>query len=341
MQKAKDAGPIVVTGLGHWVPDHVIDNDFFDSLDIGSSASWIEDRVGIKQRRSVLPASIILALRRGELAREELARTNALLPLAKMCVEPWAKAHAQAQLGMRGLSVDHVLCGTSVPDYAIPANACAIAAELGISAAAFDVNSACSSFVVNLHAARGLLSSGMAERIAIFNPERYSTRMDFADRSASVLFGDGATCAIVERGIGHGLQVVDTVVHSDPTGYRHVLIPDGGLFSQNGHAVQKFAVTRTVQVAREILERHALVADDVRFFIGHQANLRMLVSACDKLGIKPEQHAHNVERFGNQGAAGAPSVLTEIYSQIQPGDRILIAVVGSGLTWGAALLQAS
>ena len=236
--------------------------------------------------------------------------------------------------------VDQVIAGTSVPDWDIPANACAIAAGIGLECAAFDVNSACSTFVVDLHVARGLLTNEMARTVAVFNPERYTTRLDYTDRASCVLFGDSASAAILETASdAEGLELVDTVVHSSPAGFEHVKIPDSGCFSQNGHAVQKFAVTRTVQVFHEIVERNGLSQSDVAYFIGHQANYRMLTSACQKNGINESQHLFNVDVRGNQGAAGASSVLSSNWERFRSGDHVVVAVVGSGLTWGAALLR--
>lgn len=328
---------LVVTGVGHWFPETVLDNAFFDSLDIGSDAKWIEDRVGIRERRSVLAREDIVRLRRGEITRAELVKEGRLMTMASMSKAPWAQAIDRAG---EVPNIDLVIAGTSVPDWDIPANACSIAGSLGIQAAGFDVNSACSTFVVNLHAARGLLRSRAANCAAIFNAERYTTRVDYADRASCVLFGDSAACAILDTASGaRGLELIDTVVHSDPGGYEHVRLPDGGVFSQNGAAVQKFAVTKTVAVTHEIIERNNLRLDELAYFIGHQANFRMLTSACEKNGIRPDQHLYNVDVRGNQGATGAPTVLSTHWDRYRPGDHIVVAVVGSGLTWGAALFR--
>lgn len=331
-----------LTGIGHWFPDTVIDNQFFAELDIGSSAQWIEDRVGIRERRSVLSHSAIRALRHGEATRSQLLANGDIMSMAGMCHKPWQLAQKRAGIIERKVAVDLLIAGSSVPDWDIPANACSIADQLGIAATAFDVNSACSSFIVNLHVARSMLIAQTAHTAAIFNAERYSTRVDFSDRSSSVLFGDAAAASIVEAVVPpqRGLEIIDTIVHSDPSGYQHVRIPEGGFFSQNGAAVQKFAVTKTIAVTHEILERNRLQIADLRYFIGHQANFRMLTAVCNKLGITPEHHLWNVDTKGNQGGAGAPVVLSTHWDNFLAGDLIVVAVVGSGLTWGAALLRA-
>lgn len=333
--------PIVITGMGHFYPETILDNPFFDSLDIGSSAEWIDERVGIKARHSVMAREDIVRLRNSEVTRDELFAAGRIMSIASMSRVPWDMAVARSGFDKDALpAIDMLICGTSVPDNDIPANACAIAKELNIGGVAFDINSACSSFVVDLHSAKAFAESGTAEKIAVFNPERYSTRMNYSDRSSCVLFGDAASCAIVERGPGkRGLEVIDTVLHSDPQGFEYIQIPDGGFFHQNGKIVQKFAVTRTVNVTHEVLERNGMALSDLTYFIGHQANYRMLESACARNGISDEQHLYNVDHRGNQGAAGAPSVLSTHWDRFKPGDIVVISVVGAGLTWGAALLR--
>lgn len=331
---------IVLSGMGHWFPETVLDNPFFDALDIGSSAQWIDERVGIRERRSVLAREDIVRLRRGEVTRAQLVAEGRVMTMAQMSKEPWRMALERARSGNRDVAPDHVIAGTSVPDWDIPANACSIAGSLGLQVAAFDVNSACSTFVVNLHVARGLLLSGASKTCAVINAERYSTRVDYTDRASCVLFGDSASAAILETAPdAKGLELIDTVVRSDPSGYEHVRLPDGGFFSQNGQAVQKFAVTKTVAITHEILERNGLTQADLGYFIGHQANFRMLTSACQKNGIREDQHLFNVDLKGNQGATGAPTVLSTHWERYKKGDYVVVAVVGSGLTWGAALLR--
>jgi 3-oxoacyl-[acyl-carrier-protein] synthase-3 len=340
---------IVLTGMGHWFPSTVLANQFYENLDIGSASDWIADRVGILERRSVLSHEDIVALRRGEISRAQLQADGRILSMGEMAVEPWKMALERTESsGSGSLEPDLVISGSSVPDWDIPANACAIAHKLKIECAGFDVNSACSSFAVNLHVARALMQGGMHRTTAIFNIERYTTRIDFRDRASCVLFGDSAAAAILttvdkasrkSRLPLGGLELIDTVVHSSPAGAPHVRLPEGDVFSQNGSAVQKFAVTKTVAVAREIMERNGLSASDVQYFIGHQANKRMLASAADKLGFTPEQHLYNVDYYGNQGGSGAPTVLSMHWDKFRSDDYIVVAVVGSGLTWGAALFR--
>jgi 3-oxoacyl-[acyl-carrier-protein] synthase-3 len=341
----------MIQALGHNFPETVIGNAFFDQLAIDSAADWILDRIGIRQRCSVLSEEDILALRTGQLTRDDLVKAGRIQTLGSLAEPAWNLLKERAKELGHQIQPDLVIAGTSVPDWDIPANACAIASHLGLDCASFDVNSACSSFVVNLHVARSLIRSGAHLQVGIFNAERYSTRLNYSDRSSCVLFGDGAAAALVQNMEGwtpgppavsggiRGFEVLDTVVHSNPSGHRHVVIPDGGTFSQNGAVVQKFAVTKTVAVTLELLEKNRFQVGDLSYFVGHQANLRMLTSVADKLHLKTEQHLYNVDQYGNQGGAGAPAVLSLNWKVFKPGDLVAVSVVGSGLTWGCALLR--
>ncbi len=333
---------VVISVAGHFHPDHVITNEFFSKLDIGSDAAWVTERTGIQERRSVLAEEDLLALRAKETTLAELRQNGRLRPLADLGAAAWAVAVERNPTVKQG--IDLVLCGTSVPDYDIPANACTVAAKIGTECTAFDVNSACSSFLTVLSVARGMISTGQATKVAAFVAERYSTRLDYTDRSSCVLFGDGCGMAVVERadlatGAGRKLEVLDIILQSAPSKFDLVQIPVGGCFYQNGKAVQKFAITRTMECTESILAKNGLTTRDIRYFIGHQANLRMLTSAAEKLGFHGDQHMYNVHLFGNQGGAGAPSVLSMNWEKFRPGDLLCVAVVGSGLTWGSALMR--
>lgn len=328
-----------IHALGHYHPENALENKFFDELDIGSSGDWVEERTGIRERRSVLNRDDIRALRSGDVSLEDLRARGRVMSIADMSEKAWQVLRERYPV-LEASKIDALICGTSIPDYAIPAHGSTIAARLGLNCVAFDANSACSSFVLDLHLARSMIASQAHQKIAIFNPERYSLRVDFRDRNSCILFGDGCSAALVSSVAKPGsLKVIDTFIASDPSGYDLVKIPEGGHFSQNGKAVQKFAITKTIEATEQILARNNLAPSDVRYFTGHQANLRMVTSAADRLGLTADRHLHNVAQLGNQGAAGAPAVLSMNWDLFKPGDLIALAVVGSGLTWGSALLQ--
>ncbi|MBP9706384.1 MAG: ketoacyl-ACP synthase III [Oligoflexales bacterium] len=330
-----------ITSIGHYHPDTVIDNHFLSSLDIGSDAEWIESRTGLVERRSVMTRQNIMDLRHKKTSYNELKQNGNITSLPELSRPALNMALERRILGGLKLSeIDMAVCGTSTPDWDLPANACSIAGELGIQAPAFDINSACSAFMVNLHFLSAMMASGKAHKAVVFNPERLTTRVDYSDRANCILFGDAATATIFESlEAAKGLTLVDSVVHSAPQDYASVQCASEGVFSQNGKVVQKFAVTRTVEVTQEILNRNNMSISDVSYFIGHQANLRMLMSSVEKLGLNPAQHWYNVDRFGNQGGTGAPSVLSQNWHKLKHGDVVVISVVGAGLTWAAGLFR--
>lgn len=330
---------VVIESIGCAAPRHRISNDFFETIGLPTSSEWIEQRTGIKSRYSVLSPEMIVGLKEGNLTLEQLRASGSFESIGDFSQRAWQNLLADYKRPIS--SLDLLICGTSVPDYDIPANACVIADRIGVDAGlSFDVNSACSSFVTDVFVARSLMLSGSVKNAAVFNTERYSTRMNYADRSSCILFGDGAACAYLslKEPASSGLEIIDGICHSDPKGYSQVIIPDGGYFWQNGAAVQKFAITRTCEVSLELLERNHLSTKDVTYFIGHQANLRMLQSCCERLGFSADQHLFNVDERGNQGAAGAPTVLAENFHRFRKGDLVLVSVVGSGLTWGSLLM---
>lgn len=330
---------VFIQSMGHFHPENVLDNSFFEELGIGSDSAWVEERTGIRARRSVLDKESIRALSRGEKNLGELRQDNKVATIASMSLPAWSLLRERYP-ELNPNSIDTLICGTSIPDFDIPSNASTIAAALQLQCLSFDANSACSSFVLDIHLAKNLIVSGAHHKIAVFNPERYSLRMDFQDRNSCILFGDGCAAALVSGVERAGsLEVLDSLVVSDPSGFDLVKIPDGETFSQNGKAVQKFAISKTLEACLQILERNQLDPSDIAYFTGHQANLRMVSSAAERLGIPELKHLHNVEDLGNQGAAGAPAVLSMNWDKLRTGDLILLAVVGSGLTWGSLLLK--
>lgn len=329
---------IILSSVGHYHPENKVENSFFEELEIGSDGGWVAEKTGIKSRRSVLKIEDILSLRKDSKNLSKLREENRIMSIAEMSAKAWQVASSRYDSAATG--VDLLICGTSIPDYDIPSNGCTVAKQIGIECSAIDVNSACSSFVVDLHIARSLLQADTHKKIAIFNPERYTLRLDYNDRASCVLFGDGCSAAVLESGeCGCGFELIDTIIAGNPSKWDLVQIPDDRVFFQNGKAVQKFAITKTIEVTEQILERNKLNISDVGFFIGHQANYRMLTSCVEKLGLDSSKHLFNVDNFGNQGGAGAPSVLSMNWDKFKSGDVVVISVVGSGLTWASALLR--
>lgn len=322
---------LYVHGVGHFNPENVIDNKFLEDLDIGTNDEWIVERVGIHRRRTVLPLDYIRETKNAdpkggyEAALYDNAETGkraALLAIERAGIKP-------TDVGM-------VIAGGCTPSMLIPADACRIAAALDLEVPAFDINSACSSFGAQLHLLASL--SGLPDYVLVVNTENTTRAVDYRDRAAAVLWGDGSSAAVVSRKVRSKVKVVQTTLDSSPAGAGHVIIPRFGHFFQNGGQVQRFAIKTTQMLIEAMLpaarERAVATGGTVRF-IGHQANLLMLEGVTQRVGIEDAEHWHNVREFGNTAAAGAPTVLSMHWSELAPGDTLLMAVVGSGLTWAS------
>ena len=316
-------------GLGHFHPENVIDNRFLEALDIGTDEAWILERVGIRSRRTVLPLDYLRETRNADprAAQDAALYTNAETGRR-------AALHALERAGIAASDVGMVVAGGCSPDHAIPAEASTIAEALGIEAPAFDLSTACSSFLAQLHLLRSM--DGLPPYVLVVNPENTTRVVDSRDRSTAVLWG-AATSAVPAR-----LRIEATTLASSPAGWREVRIPRLGHFAQNGSAVQRFAIKTTGACLDPLLpaarERVAGTGGRLRF-VGHQANLLMLEAVARRAGIDPEGHWHNVVRFGNTGAAGAPTVLSEHWDELAAGDVVLSATVGAGLTWAAMRME--
>lgn len=331
MPLAERGTGLQILGLGHFHPETVLDNAFLESLDIGTTDEWILERVGIHTRRTVLPLEYIRETRNADprAARQASVYSNAQTGAA-------AARLALERAGITPSEVGLVLAGGCSPQNSIPAEASVIAAELGITAPCVDVSTACSSFAAQLHFLANHRPETLPDYILTVNVENTTRTVDYNDRSTAVLWGDGSAAAVVSPRKPGPLALLATTLTSDPAGWDKVLIPAGGHFTQNGPAVQAFAIRKTGEVLKTL--RPALSRPDP-WFVGHQANLTMLQSVCAREGVPADRHLYNVDRYGNCGAAGAPGVLSQNWDRFAAGDEILLAVVGSGLTWGGAAFR--
>jgi 3-oxoacyl-[acyl-carrier-protein] synthase-3 len=302
-----------INDIKSYFPDEVVDNKYFaEKLD--TSEEWITSRVGIKERRR---------------CREDnpsvFVGTQAVHQLPKE-----ALAH-----------LDCIMVGTSVTQWQFPSTANFIAKELNIDdVPCFDLKAACSSFLFGLRVSQGLLATGF-QKILLILPEVFSGILDYTDRSSAILLGDGAVACLVSNE-ARGFEVIDLFIDSKSSGAYSIRAPIGGYFFQEGSKVQNFAVRYSIKASQKLLKRNNLtgpVSNHVDYLILHQANFEMMKTVVDNLGLKREQLLHNIERYGNTGAVGAPSVLAENWDKIKPGEKVMITVVGSGLSWGSLLLE--
>ncbi len=325
---------IYVHGLGHFHPPNEIDNAFLRDLDIGTDAQWIMERVGIESRRTVLSLDYIRTTRNADPRRASEASlyTNA---------ETGALAATQAiaAAGIQAADIDMVISGSCTPQSSCPAEACTIAAALGIEAPAFDVNSACSTLAAQFHVLAGMRPERLPDYVLLLQVENSTRSIDYNDRNSCVLWGDGSTAQVVSARLPARLRLIGSRFGSDPKGCDRVRFVQAGHFAQDGRAVQTFAIKRSLAVLAQLREEVGPERAARMKFIGHQANRGMLDHISRSAGIAPDDHWFNVGRFGNCGAAGAPSVLSQNERRLHAGDLVSLVVVGGGLSWGGLLFE--
>ncbi|MHB8872510.1 MAG: 3-oxoacyl-ACP synthase III family protein [Myxococcaceae bacterium] len=327
--------PLYLHALGHFHPENVIDNKFLEELDIGTSDEWIVERVGIRSRRTVLPLEYIKKTRNADVKAGQEAVLYSNIETGRR-----AALHALERAGLKPSDIGMVVAGGCAPEALSPVEAARIAKALGIEAPAVDINSACSSFGAQMH----LLGSmgSLPKYVLAVNPENNTRTIDYADRSAAVLWGDGTSAAIVSQEVPARARLTQTTLDSSPAGADLVGIHRFGHFYQDGSQVQRFAIKQTQACLEALLPeanaRAAKTGRPVRF-IGHQANGLVLDSVVRRTGLAAEQHWHNVAEFGNTGSAGAPIVLSQHWDELAEGDTVLLVVVGSGLTWSSMRIE--
>ena len=319
-------------GLGHFHPEEEITNRFLEELDIGTSDSWILERVGIRSRRTALSLDYIRETKNRDPRAAAEAATYDATALGHRAAE-----RALASAGVDRDALGMVVAGTCGADYVVPAESARIADRLGIAAQCVDVNSACTSFSAQLHVLSMMRPEALPDYVLVIVTDTLTRQVDYSDRETAVLFGDAAAAAVVSPRQPGRARVIGTALCSDPSGSEKVTIARYGYFAQEGRAVQMFAIKKTLeQVQRLQAEQEG---GGPAHFVGHQANLRVLQSVCERAGIPPERHHSNVEWFGNTGAPSCATVLSTQWDKWAPGDDVLVAVVGAGLTWGSFLLR--
>ena len=300
-----------ITGWGAALPEKIVTNaDLEATLD--TSDAWIVERTGIRERR-VGGTTTGLAIDAG---RQALDRA-----------------------GLAGDAIDLVVLCTCTPDEAMPASASAVQQGLGIDGGALDLNAACSGFVYGLVAADGFLRAGM-ERVLLIGAETMSRIVDWEDRSTAILFGDGAGAVVLERGDGPG-RLLGWDLGSDGS-LRHILHADtGGTIEMDGPEVFRRAVRIMVESATRALDHAGVGIDDIALFVPHQANSRIITSACAKLGIGADRTANMLASTGNTSAASIPLALAEAADagRLAAGDLVLVVGFGAGMTWASAVLE--
>jgi 3-oxoacyl-[acyl-carrier-protein] synthase-3 len=254
--------------------------------------------------------------------------------------------------GLTADDIDAIIVSTSTPDLTFPSVATMVQAKLGMTKGfAFDVQAVCAGFVFAMANANALIISGQAKRVIVIGAETFSRIMDWSDRTTSVLFGDGAGALILEAATGDGTTkdrgILSTDLNSDGR-HKDILYVDGGVSTQStghlrmqGKEVFRHAVEKLASTAHSALEKVGLGSDDIDWIVPHQANLRIIKSTAQKMGVELDRVVLTVQDHGNTSAASIPLALSVGVErgQIKPGNLIVTEAIGGGLAWGAVVLR--
>ena len=300
-----------ILGWGVALPEKVVTNaDLEKTLD--TSDHWIVERSGIRERR--------------------IGTSTAELGIA-------ASRAALAQAGVEAATIDLTILCTTTPDQAVPASSAQLHEELGLGGGAFDLNAACSGFVYGLVTAHGLLGTA-AKRVLLVGAETLSRITDWSDRDTAVLFGDGGGALVLESTPDEG-QLLAWDLGVDGNARRILRAEIGGPIRMDGREVFKHAVRALVASATRTLEIAKVSANDIKLIVPHQANIRIIQAACDRLGVGHERAAIVLDRTGNTSSASIPLALVDSIEKqrIEDGDLVLLTGFGAGMTWGSALIR--
>ncbi|GAA8644131.1 ketoacyl-ACP synthase III [Helicobacter pylori] len=313
------------------VPSERVENAEFQQF-LDTSDEWIEKRTGIKERR---------------FANDKEKSSDLGVIAAKQAIE-------RARLTPK--DIDLVVVATLSPDFlAMPSTACVLSAKLGIeNKPAFDISAACTGFIYLLSVAKAYVESGMCENVLIVGAEKTSSVLDFKDRGTCILFGDGAGACVIGRTKHLKESILDVQISANgnfsnylytprtlkPTPFNAKEEASEPFLRMKGNEVFKLAVKTLLKDVEMILEKNALKPEDVRLFIPHQANFRIIQAVREHLDFKDEQVVLTVHKYGNTSAASIPMAMCEAYEEgrLKKGDLMLLDAFGGGLTWGSALV---
>jgi 3-oxoacyl-[acyl-carrier-protein] synthase-3 len=325
--------PVAIRSLATYVPPRLLTNQDLERM-VDTTDEWILQRTGIRERHIVDPG----------VATSDLGKEAAIRAIARAGLTP-------DDIGL-------IVVGTVTPDMLFPSTACLVQHKIGAKRAwGFDLSAACSAFTYSLTAASQIIASGGHQHALVVGADVMSSIIDYRDRATCVLFGDGAGAVVLSRAEhAEDAAILDYEHEIDGGGGDALCMPAGGSLKpashetidqrlhyvkQDGQTVFKFAVRKTEEIARRILQRNGLEPGDLDLFVSHQANRRIIQSATEKLGVAPEKVIINIERFGNTTAATIPLALNDAMcsGRLKKGNLVLLASVGAGFTVGAVLVR--
>jgi 3-oxoacyl-[acyl-carrier-protein] synthase-3 len=323
---------VKIAGLSTYVPPKVLTNADLEKL-VDTNDEWILQRTGIRERHIAEPG----------VATSDLSREAAL--------------GALRQAGVTADQIGFIVVGTTTPDTIFPSTACMLQNKIGAHHAwGFDLGAACSGFTYALTTAMQLVATGAHDYVLAVGADVMSSIIDYTDRTTCVLFGDGAGAVVLAAATEDEPHIIDFAHEIDGSGGPALCMPAGGsrlpashetvekrlhYVKQDGATVFKFAVKKTEEICRRVLERNGLKSSDLDLFVSHQANRRIIAAAAERLNLPEDKVVINLEMYGNTTAATIPLALADAMRQkrLKKGDLVLLTSVGAGFTVGAVLLR--
>ncbi|MAO86333.1 MAG: 3-oxoacyl-ACP synthase [Candidatus Marinimicrobia bacterium] len=319
-----------ITSIGKFLPDKVLNNSVFEDY-LDTTDEWIISRTGIKERRRLEngKASSFMAIK----AIEDLFEKTNVSPN----------------------EIDAIIVATITPDMVFPSTACIIQNHFKIDNCwGYDLSAACSGFLFGLETGDSLIKSKKYDKVIVVGVDKMSSILDYDDRNTCVLFGDGAGAVLLEPSKNHG--ILDCKLGIDGAGAKYLNMPAGGSLNpatketvknkmhfvkQNGAAVFKSAVKGMFEITNQIMKSNHITNDNLKLFIAHQANKRIIDATAKKMKLNSEQVMINIDKYANTTAASIPLALCDAYEQrkMDVDDYIILTAFGAGFTWGSCLMK--
>lgn len=319
-----------ITGIGAYAPEDVLTNEDLAKI-VDTSDEWIMSRVGIKERHVL----------KGEGKGTSVMGVKAVKELL-------SKTQTNPE------DVEVIIFATTTPDYTFPSTAAMVAEGCNIkNALGFDIQAACAGFLYALEVGSNFVKSGKYKKVIVVAGDKMTSITNYKDRTTCPLFGDAVGAVMLEP-TSEEYGIMDTILHLDGVGIPHLNMKGGGsaypasaetiekgmhYVYQEGQAVFKHAVSKMADVSAEIMERNHLTHADVSWFVPHQANLRIIDAAANRMGLSHDKVMINIERYGNTSAGTIPTCLHEWEPKLKKGDNIILSAFGAGFAWGAVYLK--
>lgn len=321
-----------ITAVGKYLPEYTLTNKILETM-VDTNDEWIVSRTGIKERRILKgegKGTSYMAIK----AAEDLIKKSKLNPK----------------------EIDLVVVASATPDMQAASTAAFTASSIGATNAfAFDLDSACSSFLFSMSTVSAFIESGKYKKVLLIGADKNSSMINYEDRATCIIFGDGAGAVLFETN-EEGLGLQDEYLRTDGSGREFLQVAKGGSLNpfkkgeifgadessfvkQEGRTVFKNAVFNMADVCEKILDRNNLTKEDISWLAAHQANKRIIDATASRMGLEDAKVMMNIEKYGNTTSATLPLLLADYESQLKKGDKIIFAAFGGGFSWGAIYLK--